>query len=296
MTTSAPSQPTTTSIPTHSDAETRQSEKCPHAEIVGTEGDDVLQGTSKGETICGLGGDDVIYSNGGDKHVGDSIYAGAGADTIIGSRNCEDMRGGPGDDVLRSGGSEGEIFVRCSADSMDGGPGDDVLLGAMPSMGDHMDGGKGNDVLVPAPIRVIENRVDAGPGNDVVVTLNFMHDSVDLDGLPQISAGIAGVCSVTVPMVKHDKKPHGTFSCELPWPKQLTGLGNVVNVEGSINQDGDVSLSGDLFSGMAEISTHSWREIARGQVDLTSDVCICDPLVKVGEVPEFPLRPWDSSS
>src|SRR5262245_25177284 len=49
--------------------------------IVGTEGDDLLDGTNKGDCIVGLGGNDVIRGDNGD----DVIFGGPGHDRIEGN-------------------------------------------------------------------------------------------------------------------------------------------------------------------------------------------------------------------
>ena len=70
------------------------------AEIVGTEGDDVLQGTAEVDTIKGLGGNDVI--EGGAK--ADFLYGGSGDDRFVFNAGDveagEEIDGGDGNDSL----------------------------------------------------------------------------------------------------------------------------------------------------------------------------------------------------
>ena len=84
------------------------------ATIVGTTGDDVIDGTEGNDVIVsrdgddwidGLAGDDVICADDGndvvDGGVGtDQIFGGNGADTIDGGENNDVLDGGPGDDTL----------------------------------------------------------------------------------------------------------------------------------------------------------------------------------------------------
>src|SRR5262245_38758502 len=64
--------------------------------VVGTEGDDVLDGTNKADCIVGLGGNDVIRGDNGD----DVIFGGAGNDRIDGNNGKDRLFGEDGDDVL----------------------------------------------------------------------------------------------------------------------------------------------------------------------------------------------------
>lgn len=75
--------------------------------IIGTEGDDVLSGTSNADVIMGLGGDDTISGRNGD-------------DVLCGGAGDDELWGGNGDDVLLGG---------FGADSLSGGNGDDDLIG-----------------------------------------------------------------------------------------------------------------------------------------------------------------------
>ena len=84
--------------------------------ILGTPGNDVLNGTREPDVVCGREGADHIRGRGGN----DALYGGAGPDTIV---------GGPGHDLLS------------------GGPGNDVLL-ARDDVRDTVECGKGFDVAV----------------------------------------------------------------------------------------------------------------------------------------------------
>ena len=104
--------------------------------ILGTEGDDVLIGSSHSNVINALGGNDTVDGAGSD----DFIDGGAGADII---------RGGDGDDQIKGG--EG-------ADALYGDAGNDAFYVVAGEGGDTIDGGGGFDYLefdgVAAPIFV----------------------------------------------------------------------------------------------------------------------------------------------
>lgn len=89
-----------------------------------TTGDDGLYGTSLGETLDGLAGNDDIAGYGGD-------------DVIVGGTGNDTLSGGSGNDIVEGG--EGN-------DGLDGGTGNDVLTGGRGN--DSLNGGEGNDVYV----------------------------------------------------------------------------------------------------------------------------------------------------
>ncbi len=100
------------------------------ATIVGTRGDDRIEGTSGADVIVARGGDDRIEADRGD----DVVCAGRGDDRVEGDDGDDTLSGGRGDDRL------------------EGGDGDDTLSGGRGD--DRLDGGDGRDVL------------DGGPGDD----------------------------------------------------------------------------------------------------------------------------------
>ena len=96
------------------------------ANVVGTDGDDILTGFLGGndqisgkegkDIICGGDGNDVIQGNRGP----DVIYGEAGDDRIEGNRGDDIVYGGDGNDYIE--GNKGEDFL-------DGGPGIDSING-----------------------------------------------------------------------------------------------------------------------------------------------------------------------
>jgi len=82
--------------------------------IVGTPGDDVLDGGNGADVVMGLGGNDVVRGGNGN----DVVCGGAGNDRVEGGNGTDVLLGGFGDDRL-SGGN--------GTDTLIGGPGTDVL-------------------------------------------------------------------------------------------------------------------------------------------------------------------------
>lgn len=64
--------------------------------ILGGEGDDVISGTEKGETIYAGNGNDNISGGKGD----DIIYGNGGYDILIGGIGSDNLSGGSGNDVF----------------------------------------------------------------------------------------------------------------------------------------------------------------------------------------------------
>ena len=83
--------------------------------ILGSEGRDVLRGTSRADVFCGLEGNDLIRGRGG----ADTVFAGAGRDRVYGGRGRDSLRGGRGRDRLSGGPGR---------DTCRGGPGRDRIL------------------------------------------------------------------------------------------------------------------------------------------------------------------------
>ena len=95
--------------------------------VVGTDGPDVLHGGCS-EVVLGLGGDDTLYADDGCYYFeADTLYGGAGDDTLVGGPANDILNGGPGDDTIQGGGGS-DILV--------GGPGHD-----------HLDTGNGGDTV-----------------------------------------------------------------------------------------------------------------------------------------------------
>jgi hypothetical protein len=129
--------------------------------IVGTTGDDDLDGTAGDDVICGLEGDDHIHAGGGRDIVyggrgNDEIELGAGSHTAYGGPGNDLILGGPGSDRL-DGGTGGDVVKGGSAnDRVAGGPGRDLLFGAL-----------GADVLLARD--GARDIVRGGPGRDAAM-------------------------------------------------------------------------------------------------------------------------------
>lgn len=108
--------------------------------ILGTDGDDSLDGTAESDLILGRAGDDTLA--GTPDSAADTLFGEAGDDTLIGGPLSDDrLFGGPGADTLR-GGDQPFLNAR---DHLSGGDGNDLLYG---SPGDTLRGGEGEDTFL----------------------------------------------------------------------------------------------------------------------------------------------------
>jgi Ca2+-binding RTX toxin-like protein len=151
------------------------------ATIVGTEGDDVLQGTPERDVIWGGGGDDTILGSLGN----DLLCGGPGADLV---------HGGRGNDVADGGAGDGDrVIGDLGDDKVLGGAGDDDEVAG--SLGiDTLNGGPGNFDFVHGDYGY--DRMDGGPGKGDIAS--FATD---------VGAGRSG--GVKVSLAKHRAKGDG---------------------------------------------------------------------------------------
>jgi uncharacterized repeat protein (TIGR01451 family) len=118
---------------------------CATPTIVGTPGDDVLQGTAREDVIVSGTGNDQVFAGAGNDLVCtdggfDFVDAGSGKDIVIGGSGADRLLGSDGGDVLK--GKNGR-------DRLLGGKGDDVLNGGKKR--DRCKGGPGRNVLIRCP-------------------------------------------------------------------------------------------------------------------------------------------------
>lgn len=102
-------------------------------EVVGGDGDDVLNGGPDNDLIDGGAGNDTITGGGGD----DTLTGGTGDDLLDGGAGHDLLDGGAGDDRLEGGPGN---------DSLGGGPGKDLLDGGAGD--DEARGGGGDDTVI----------------------------------------------------------------------------------------------------------------------------------------------------
>jgi len=156
-------------------------ELTPAPDIIGTDGDDVLTGTNRGERIVGLGGDDIIQGLGGSDQVfgdddNDLISAGDGNDTVEGGAGTDLISGDNGDDNLNGQAGQDNVFGGEGNDQINGGSGSDQLLGEAGN--DNINGDDGNDT------------VNGGSGSDTIAGGNGIDNLFGGSDDDQITGGV----------------------------------------------------------------------------------------------------------
>lgn len=176
----------------------------PVADITGTAGDDVINGTVGGDVIDALGGDDLVNGmNGADTILGgdgaDQIHGQGGDDLIYGGTGDDDLKGQGGDDTLYGGDGADKIDGGNDDDFLSGGFGDDTLTGGQGS--DTLQGGSGDDILnggqgtdtflLESAQGIGNDQIDGGGGSDTIDLANADGWTVTFDNGDSFSEGDA---------------------------------------------------------------------------------------------------------
>lgn len=168
--------------------------------ILGTSGNDVLDGDSRNASINdliygyagndnlrGKTGDDLIYGGDGqDTLTGDagvdSLYGEAGNDTVNGNDGNDLMYGGLGVDTMSGGNNDDTVYGENGSDILNGDAGNDYLDGGADN--DTLDGGDGNDVLAGGDGNDIiygqagNDNISGGAGDDIIYELRSGTDVI----------------------------------------------------------------------------------------------------------------------
>ena len=126
-------------------------------DVIGTSGDNRLNGSEQSDIILTFGGNDVISGRGGD----DLIISGGGNDSIGGGSGNDDVFAGTGNDVVDGGIGDDRIFGGKGSDLIDGNAGSDFISGDTGN--DTILGGTGNDTAFGGKGN---DFVSGGDGND----------------------------------------------------------------------------------------------------------------------------------
>ena len=148
-------------------------------DVLGSTGDDVLEGDGDDNQLGGQNGDDVLIGGGGNDAVGgrrgdDRLVGDQGNDRLFGWEDQDDLFGSRGDDMLRGGEDHDDLFGHRGDDTLDGEEGNDSLTGG--DGHDDLFGRGGSDHL--DTVDDVADRADCGAGIDVVT----------VDALDQVSA------------------------------------------------------------------------------------------------------------
>jgi Ca2+-binding RTX toxin-like protein len=111
----------------------------PGIQCVGTNKSDIIIGTEGDDEIDGGNGNDIIFGHAGN----DKIRGGNGNDTLDGGDGNDELKGGNGTDVLTGGNDNDILEGENGFDVLIGGDGNDTLNGG--NGADTLDGGLGDD-------------------------------------------------------------------------------------------------------------------------------------------------------
>ena len=148
--------------------------------LVGTDGNDKLNGRRGNDILIGKNGDDKL--NGGRGN--DSLWAGNGDDTLKGGRGNDQLIGGDGDDILKGGTGNDSLWAGTGDDTLNGGRGNDQLIGG--DGDDILKGGTGNDQLWGGNG---DDKLKGGRGNDYLHGGDGDDTLIDNQGNNRINGG-----------------------------------------------------------------------------------------------------------
>ncbi|WP_371157125.1 nidogen-like domain-containing protein [Jannaschia sp. 2305UL9-9] len=145
--------------------------------LVGTDGNDTLDGWLRADVLQGLDGDDWLDGDSG----ADTLIGGAGDDTLLGRDDDDQLIGGTGHDLIQGAAGDDAIGAGEGDDTVAGGPGDDTIHAGeganrisaedgddyvtTGSGDDNIDGGDRNDTLNSGDGN---DTVEGGHGNDLI--------------------------------------------------------------------------------------------------------------------------------
>lgn len=146
-------------------------------DLVGTAGDDSLNGGEIYRGIYGLDGNDIL-SGGAIDNV---LNGGGGHDVLFGEGGIDELVGGTGDDFMRGGDGDDLLNGEAGSDSLEGETGDDVLVGGAGD--DQLLGGAGHDTYrfnLGDGLDSISDSIDMGEPNRVLFGSGITSSSVTL--------------------------------------------------------------------------------------------------------------------
>ncbi len=173
-------------------------------------------------SIIGGSGNDTIYASGGS--IGDTIYGGDGADSIIGVYGDDVIDGGAGNDTITGNGDNDTITGGAGVDSLFGGVDNDTFIATssdISGLAESIDGGGGTDTLSLT-----------GGGT-------FNLSSAVLSNLETISLGSDATASLT--LADSAVASGGTLSVSA---SAITTTGNTFTFDGSAETNGKYSITG----------------------------------------------------
>lgn len=138
-------------------------------DMVGSDGNDTINGRGRNEVIKGYEGDDRLNGWGGN----DRLEGDDGSDVLVGGGGIDELFGGDENDTLHGNLGGDFLFGEAGDDTLNGGVGDD-----------YMDGGAGDDVLIG---HLGQDTFVFSQGADIVRFFVAGDDKIDLSSEGAIS-------------------------------------------------------------------------------------------------------------
>ena len=137
-------------------------------------------GTPEHDTIAGGGND------------GQTVYGGAGGDTINGTGQDDTIYAGSGNDTVKGNGGNDTIFGGSGSDTINGNDGDDTIVGGFGA--DNLTGSNGNDRFVYLSV------ADSNAARfDTISDFQSKSDRIDVTALGALTFMALSSTSTTVP-------------------------------------------------------------------------------------------------
>ncbi|CAA2139512.1 Ig-like domain-containing protein [Methylobacterium bullatum] len=146
--------------------------------IVGTAGNDILDGKTGADTLSGGAGNDTYYVD----NANDRVIETTGTDTVYASVSYA-LESGVSIEALRAFGSKGLTLTGNElANTIVGGAAKDVIVGGLGQ--DTLTGGAGNDTFV---FKTVSDSGNGAANRDVILDFKVGADHIDLSGIQAVS-------------------------------------------------------------------------------------------------------------
>jgi Ca2+-binding RTX toxin-like protein len=161
-------------------------------QLFGNGGNDVMDGGTCDDYLRGGDGNDTLYGGAGagyDRLYGDdgndTLYGGQGPDSLFGGNGADLLYGEDGDDYLSGDAGHDRLFGGDGHDTLLGGDGNDFLHGGDGFGRDLLWGGNGNDTILAG---AGGDTIDGGAGYDVL-DMRQATSSVTIDPAQKVVSG-----------------------------------------------------------------------------------------------------------
>ena len=225
------------------------------APIIGTAGNDTLEGSGEADRIQGRRGSDLIHAGGGDDLIlggdttrdaadaADTIFGDDGIDRAYGAGGDDKLYGGDGDDTLSGGYGNDTVFGEAGDDRLEAGVDDDTVYGG--DGNDVVSGDDGHDTVFGGAgddrVRALggADELYGGEGDDLFV-IRDLTDSNPTNGIATIHDFDApgGNDRIELRLVDADAEAEGDQNFSFVGSAPITGAGQVrfVNEGGGVGR------------------------------------------------------------